>query len=390
MALTLSSRERGRPSAISVRGKKRRTDRGRGDEGEKKKETGGEREKRGTERGGRREGERERERQIYGKSKRDQDGKRERAGRRRGERGREGGGGRVEREAPRAIMDDRPLLGRHTCSMPPLEPSPLLEAHTVPVPKLPPSLQLKLKMIQQINRVHRQMGFSLAPTWRAWWFRLLGGQSSWHSSGQFYWPAKLAEGFLLLLILTNVAAVVMVSDTSAALEADKKVRQVYWGFEVFSIIVFTIEYALRAWTTVEDPAFGNAGPIWGRLQWARSPLPLLDLFSIIPFIVDAGFDPDDDSFRGATLVRLLRLFSLMRLERGFGSFARISSVIRKKGNELFTTVFVAAIILIVSSSLMYYIESPYNPKMYGHAAWRHCFGSCHRSWSGSCPTPHAL
>lgn len=280
----------------------------------------------------------------------------------------------------------RPLLEAALRDGPVWDGPPLLAEHHLPTSPLR----------RVLREMHHQMAFELAPSWRAWWYRVLGGQSSWNPTAEFYWPAKLAEGFLLFLILSNVVAVIVLSDTSAAVQSDHRIRLAYWSFECFSIVIFTFEYMLRAWTCLEDPTFGKLGPLCGRLRWARAPLPVLDLLSIFPFLYDAFSDPNDDTLRGATMVRLLRLFSLMRLERGFGSFARISIVIWRKGDELLTTVFVAAIILIVSSSLMFYLESPSNPTMCGAGQRTHAAKcprglpcSLARSRLPECRTAHA-
>ena len=62
------------------------------------------------------------------------------------------------------------------------------------------------------------------------------------------------------------------------------------------------------------------------LRWMASPLAAIDLLSIIPYIVDLS-TPHDNTLRGATLVRLLRTFSLLRMERTFKSFKRIADVV---------------------------------------------------------------
>ena len=116
------------------------------------------------------------------------------------------------------------------------------------------------------------------------------------------------------------------------------------------------------WTAVEEPRF--AAPCRGRLRWSVQPLNVLDLVCLVPFVVDLALPAGDTTYRGATVLRflrLLRLFALLRLERSTGSFARIHAVLRHKGNELLLTLFVAAIILVVSSTLMFYAEHDVNP-----------------------------
>ena len=159
-----------------------------------------------------------------------------------------------------------------------------------------------------------------------------------------------------MLILANVALITITSTVE-----DKQYEHVYKGFEWFSVVVFSLEYLLRLWSSTEDVRY--ASPCHGRLRWAMSPLNVLDLVALLPFVIDLALPDDDDTYRGATAlraVRLLRLFSLLRLERAFGAFARVHAVLSDKGEELLVTIFVAGILLVVSSSLMYYIENPVN------------------------------
>jgi len=89
--------------------------------------------------------------------------------------------------------------------------------------------------------------------------------------------SKSFNAFMILLICLNVVAVI--------LETLQPLRQV-WGevffkFEVFSVIIFTVEYILRIWTCTIDPKYSN--PVSGRIRYAFSPLALIDLLAILPF-----------------------------------------------------------------------------------------------------------
>ena len=191
---------------------------------------------------------------------------------------------------------------------------------------------------------------------RAFLWRVLGG----HHEGEARLPLSWAvEWFILMLIIVNV---VMVLVATAVEGQNTQFEQAYRYFELASAVVFGLEYVLGMWTAVEDPQF--AAPCRGRLRWSIQPLNVLDLVCLVPFLVDLALPAGDTTYRGATVLRflrLLRLFALLRLERSTGSFARIHAVLRHKGNELLLTLFVAAIILVVSSTLMFYAEHDVNP-----------------------------
>ena len=156
----------------------------------------------------------------------------------------------------------------------------------------------------------------------------------------------------MTLIISNVLLVIIDSDPWFKTGAGTQFHRFYIDFEIFSVIVFSVEYLSRLWCCVEAPNHRT------RLRWALSPLALLDLFCIAPFIVDLCTPPEDNTARGATLVRLLRVFSLLRMERTLKSLQTIGAVLSLKSEELFVAAFIGIIMLVVSSSLMYYIENP--------------------------------
>jgi len=182
--------------------------------------------------------------------------------------------------------------------------------------------------------------------------------------------ARAVEGMLLLLILANVAAVTVCTGVD---RSSDELYRYYHEFELVSTAIFVVEYLARFWVAAEDEQFYGFGALCGRLRWAVKPINVLDAIALIPFVVDL-LTPDSESYAAATtirLVRLLRLFSLLRLERGFQSLARIKSVVDKTGEELLITVFVASIILVISSSLVYFVESEHNEQFsnMGTAMW---------------------
>jgi len=191
---------------------------------------------------------------------------------------------------------------------------------------------------------------------RGFLWRVLGG----HAEGEARLPLSWAvEWFILVLIILNVVMVLVATGLEGQ---NSHFEEAYRWFELASAVVFGLEYTLGMWTAVEEPRF--AAPCRGRLRWSVQPLNVLDLVCLVPFVVDLALPAGDTTYRGATVLRflrLLRLFALLRLERSTGSFARIHAVLRHKGNELLLTLFVAAIILVVSSTLMFYAEHDVNP-----------------------------
>lgn len=166
----------------------------------------------------------------------------------------------------------------------------------------------------------------------------------------------LTDWFIMLLIATNVAAVMLQTVDAVG---EPYARQFHW-FEVFSVAVFSVEYLTRVWSAVEAPEY--AGPISGRLRFASRPLLLVDLIAILPFyLTGLGFATDLRFLRALRLVRLLRLFKLARYSESMVAFA---IVLRKKKPDLVITLFANVLLLIVASSMMYYVEHDVQPEAF--------------------------
>ena len=58
---------------------------------------------------------------------------------------------------------------------------------------------------------------------------------------------KFIDSALIVLILLNVIAVIM----ATVAEFEQQYGQLFETFNIFSVVVFTLEYALRVWTSVE-------------------------------------------------------------------------------------------------------------------------------------------
>ena len=96
---------------------------------------------------------------------------------------------------------------------------------------------------------------------------------------------------------------------------------------------------------------------------------LVDLFAVLPFYLPMIFPFDLRFIRAFRLFRLFRLFKLARYSVAFKTLGR---VIKLKKEELNIAVFIIFLLLIVSSSLMYFVEHNVQPNTFQsipHALW---------------------
>jgi voltage-gated potassium channel len=160
--------------------------------------------------------------------------------------------------------------------------------------------------------------------------------------------------FILSLILVNVAAVIVGTVESV---------QARWGrvlfvFEVASVVVFTIEYLGRVWSCVADVRY--RGGFRGRMKFFRQPLPLVDLFAVLPFYLPfLGID-----LRFVRAFRLFRIIRLAKAGRYYSSLSLIRDTVKARKEELVLTFAVLALLLIVAASGIYYCENEAQPEQF--------------------------
>src|SRR5208337_2104327 len=117
---------------------------------------------------------------------------------------------------------------------------------------------------------------------------------------------RIFNFFLVVLIVVNVLAVIL--DTVQSLM--DQYSTVFWAIEIFSVAVFSIEYAARLWVCTMDEKY--ASPVTGRIRYALSPMAIIDLLAILPFYLPMVIPFD---LRILRLLRLFRLFRLFKLTR---------------------------------------------------------------------------
>lgn len=164
---------------------------------------------------------------------------------------------------------------------------------------------------------------------------------------------QLIDSFIMALIVANVAAVAL--GTVAPIYDDYE--QFFSAFQVFSVAVFSVEYVSRLWAGIERPEY--ADPVWGRLRFAASPYMVIDLLAILPFFL--GLVIDLRSLRALRLARFLRLFKLARYSSSLRAFTR---VLRKKREDLVIAIMGSMVLLLVTSSLMYFAEHDTQPEAF--------------------------
>jgi len=163
--------------------------------------------------------------------------------------------------------------------------------------------------------------------------------------------SKYFDYFISVLILLNVVAIIL--ETEKTLVVDYKAFFIY--FELFSIIIFSLEYLLRLWSCVSAEEYKN--PVIGRVKYLFSPLAIIDLIAIAPFYLT--FIVAD-----TRILRMLRLLRLLRITKHFRyskTFQIIINTIEKKKDELLSALILMLCLLLVCSTGVYYAENEAQP-----------------------------
>lgn len=166
--------------------------------------------------------------------------------------------------------------------------------------------------------------------------------------------AKGFQIFIVVLISINVLFVIIETEESVLDEYG----YFFTPFEVFSIIIFTGEYAGRLLVCKLNPKYANKN--FAPLRYAFTPMLLVDLAAILPFFLP--FIVTDVRF--IRIIRLLRLFRLFKLARYSDPMQTLAYVFKSKAADLAVAFFILFIVLVFASSLMYHAEHEVQPEAF--------------------------
>ena len=195
--------------------------------------------------------------------------------------------------------------------------------------------------------------------WRGWRREVndlleVGGDA--HPAG------RLVNAFIIVLIILN--AIAFAADTVPALAERYAVE--FEVFNVFSVIVFTIEYVLRVWSSVEIPMLSRL-PRWqARLRFATRPMMIIDLLAFFPWYLHWIYPMD------LRVLRVFRLFRLLKLVRYSPALQTLGRVVADEYRALLGALLVILVLLLFSATAMYYLEREAQPDKFGSipdAAW---------------------
>ena len=160
---------------------------------------------------------------------------------------------------------------------------------------------------------------------------------------------------LVMLIVVNLVAVSLESIP----RYEARYATIFALIEYVSLLVFTVEYALRLWSSVEHGPHRHLPHMRSRIKYALSPAGIIDLVAVLPFWL-AMLLPSD--FRFVLVFRMVRFFKIARYSPAMRS---LLDVLYNERRALIGCLIIALGTALVAASLMHLAEAKIQPDKLG-------------------------
>jgi len=155
----------------------------------------------------------------------------------------------------------------------------------------------------------------------------------------------------LLIVLILLSTIVAILETEPALRVEWFVW--FFAIELGFAVIFSVEYAFRIWSAPEGGT--------SRLRYALSLSSIIDLIVVV-----AAFLPlVTSNLMVLRLLRVVRIFRLAKIGRFSRAVASLERALRSRASHLLATLAMAAIFLLITSSLIYWAEGAAQPDRFG-------------------------
>lgn len=169
------------------------------------------------------------------------------------------------------------------------------------------------------------------------------------------WKNYVDYLIIFMILLSTTEVFISTFDVSPTL------RVILNYIDTFTLILFTIEVALRVWSA---PLLFEASSPWrARLRYCTSFYGILDLLSTLPFYLQWLIPLPVQSLKVFRTFRVVRLF---RITRYMKSFRLLSSAISSKRTELIISLQFLIIITVILSLILYFAEHNAQPDVYNN------------------------
>jgi voltage-gated potassium channel len=170
--------------------------------------------------------------------------------------------------------------------------------------------------------------------------------------------SRAVDVFLVALIAGSVIAVIL--ESMPSMEA--RYSRALSIFEIITVGVFTVEYLLRIWSSVEQESEAGNSPLQARLHYMTSFHAIIDIVAILPFYLLVFGLAGSVDMRFLRAVRLLRVLKLTRYSAAMNM---VFITFRENGRALSAAFLILLTVMLLAASGMYYFERESQPDDFG-------------------------
>lgn len=170
--------------------------------------------------------------------------------------------------------------------------------------------------------------------------------------------SRIVDIILIFFIATSVLAVVLESIP----ELERRYADIFWLFESITVTVFTIEYFLRLWSSIEESPRHLKQPIRSRIRYVISFHAIVDFLAVLPYylIYFGLFGGVDMRF-----LRAFRLLRVLKLTRYSAALNMLLLTFKENGRALAAAFLILLTVMLLAASGMYYFEREAQPVDFG-------------------------
>lgn len=161
--------------------------------------------------------------------------------------------------------------------------------------------------------------------------------------------------FIYILILISIVNLMLLTVS----DLQERYGDMFLLIRNIIMPIFIIEYVLRLYAS---GALEKYKGLKGKVSYILTPYAMIDLVSILPFILIhfTGF-PDSYVLRA---LRLLRIFRLLRVRKYVIFLQLMKSILKNIKEEIFVLIFYAFVLLIILAFIIFQVEHEAQPEVF--------------------------
>lgn len=168
--------------------------------------------------------------------------------------------------------------------------------------------------------------------------------------------SRAFDYFIVFMILLSISVTFLL--TFAELERYADLME---AVELFTIVVFIIEYALRVWTS--DLLFPNVNRRKAAFQFIFSFYGLVELMTIVSYFAPLY----SNGMVALRIIRVTRILRLFQINTNSDTYNVVADVLIDKKKQLLSSISMILMLMLAASLCMYGFEHDAQPEIYENA-----------------------